>query len=52
MDWQDYTVWGVVAVAFIVAAVWGWRQLCGRRRGGCASCGSVECPMKKIARKG
>ncbi len=51
MTWQDYIVWGIVAVAVCIAAVWLWRQVCGRRRGGCASCCATQCPMKKIVEK-
>ncbi|HJA96538.1 MAG TPA: hypothetical protein H9920_02290 [Candidatus Alistipes faecavium] len=51
MGWQDYTAWAIVAAACCAAGVWAWRRLCGRRRGGCASCGAAQCPMKKIARK-
>lgn len=50
MTWQDYIVWGIVAVAVCIAAVWLWRQVCGRRRGGCASCCATQCPMKKSSK--
>lgn len=52
MDWQDYTVWAVV---LLVAALAVRRAVCyfrGRGRGGCAACGSVDCPLKKAARRG
>ncbi|HJC76220.1 MULTISPECIES: FeoB-associated Cys-rich membrane protein [unclassified Alistipes] len=43
--WQDIVVW--IIGAAVVAAV-GRRLVCalrGKRRGGCASCGSRGCPM-------
>ncbi len=48
---QDYIVWAVVAAAVAVTIVRFWRLLCGRRRGGCASCGNTKCPLKEIHRK-
>lgn len=51
MGWQDYTVWAIGAV---VAAVLLWRLIClfrGRGKGGCASCGSVACPIKGLKHK-
>ncbi len=50
MDWQDYTVW---AIGLLVAVLVVRRAVClfrGRGRGGCASCGSVGCPLKKAVR--
>jgi hypothetical protein len=47
MGWQDYIV---AAIGLAVAAVVARRLWCfvsGRRRGGCASCVSAQCPLKK-----
>lgn len=50
MGWQDYTVWAIgAAVAVLLAR----RLRCffrGRRRGGCASCASAQCPLKAVRR--
>ena len=46
-SWQDYVVWAVV----LAAAAEALRRLvkCFRKgRGGCASCASVNCPLKKM----
>ncbi len=48
---QDYIAWGIVAAAAVVAVSWFWRLLCGRRKGGCASCGNTKCPLKELKRK-
>ena len=48
MDWQDYVVTAIM-IAAAAAVVRGlWRLLCGRARGGCASCASTQCPLRKI----
>ncbi|WP_417016491.1 hypothetical protein [Alistipes sp.] len=50
-DLQDYIAWAIVAAAVAVAAIWFWRLLCGRRKGGCASCSSTKCPLRELKRK-
>lgn len=47
MDWQDYTVWGILmlAVAAVVRGV--FRKAAAARRGDCDSCCSKECPRRK-----
>ena len=37
---------GIAAAAAVVR--WLWRLVCGRSRGGCASCASTQCPLRKI----
>ncbi|MDE6069624.1 MAG: hypothetical protein K2F92_01925 [Alistipes sp.] len=48
MDWQDYTVWGIVAA---IGALLVRRLVCllrGRGKGGCAGCGETRCPLKRF----
>ena len=50
MGWQDYTVWAIGAAVTVLLAR---RLRCffrGRRRGGCASCASAQCPLKAVRR--
>ena len=47
MGWQEYIVWGIGIAAAAVVLLRLWRLVCGKRRGGCASCGAAECPLKK-----
>ncbi|WP_165357722.1 hypothetical protein [Alistipes senegalensis] len=51
MDWQDYIVGAIGIAAATAAALRLWRLACGKRRGGCASCASEQCPLKKHNRK-
>jgi hypothetical protein len=51
MDWQDYTVWGLVAVIGLLLLRWLACLLSGRRSGGCASCGETRCPLKNRKKK-
>lgn len=49
MGWQDFAVWGI---GIVVAAVVLRRMWCffrGRRRGGCASCASTHCALRRHA---
>lgn len=51
MDWQDYVVF---AIGIAVAAILVRRLVCALRgtvRGGCSSCASAQCPLKKVRRK-
>ncbi len=50
-DLQNYIALTLVAAAVVVAVVWFWRLLCGRRKGGCASCSATKCPLKELKRK-
>lgn len=50
MEWQDYTVWAIVAAMLVLVLRRAVSLLSGRRRGGCSSCSDADCPMKK--RKG
>jgi hypothetical protein len=51
MGWQDYVVWaiGLLVAALIVRRSWCFFR--GRKRGGCASCASADCPLKHVARR-
>ncbi|WP_302606382.1 hypothetical protein [uncultured Alistipes sp.] len=44
-SWQDYATWAIGAAALVAVAVRIVRMACGRRRGGCASCGAAGCPL-------
>lgn len=48
MGWQDYIVWaiGIAVAAIVVKRIWCLFR--GKRRGGCASCGSTQCPLKAV----
>lgn len=48
MDWQDYVVTAIMIAAAAAAVRWLWRLVCGRSWGGCASCASTQCPLRKI----
>ncbi|HIY69253.1 MAG TPA: hypothetical protein H9828_07535 [Candidatus Alistipes intestinigallinarum] len=51
MEWQEWVAGGIVLLAAAVAVGWFWRLLCGRRRGGCASCAATQCPLRGAKRK-
>ena len=48
MDWQDYVVTAIMIAAAAAVVRWLWRLVCGRSRGGCASCANTQCPLRKI----
>lgn len=51
MDWQDYIVGAIGIAVAAVVVLWLWRLVCGKRRGGCASCPSAQRPHKKFNKK-
>lgn len=51
MDWQEYAVWVIGAAVAVLLARRLWCFFRHRKRGGCASCGSTQCPMRKLPHK-
>ncbi len=51
MDWQDYVVTAIMIAAAAAVVRWLWRLLCGRPRGGCASCASTQCPLREFKKR-
>lgn len=51
MEWQDYTVWAIGALAALTVVRWLWCLMRGRGRKGCAACGDTSCPLRDLKRK-
>ncbi len=47
MAWQDYTLWAILLLAGGAVVRWTLRRVDAARRGGCGSCGSEACPLRR-----